>query len=194
MRPRFFASPNEFRSWLEKHHGDTRELWVGFHKKGSGRPSLTYPESVDEALCFGWIDGLTRSIDDASYMIRFTPRRERSKWSALNLKRVEELKAAGRMHRSGLAALDRRSKNEAGIYSYEQRHAARLDAAHEGRFRANKKAWKFFTTQSASYRTMATWWVVSAKKEETRVKRLATLIEDSAHGRTIRQLTRPPKA
>jgi uncharacterized protein YdeI (YjbR/CyaY-like superfamily) len=190
---RFFASPSEFRSWLEKHHDQASELWVGFYKKSSGRPSITWPEAVDEALCFGWIDGIRQTIDDERYANRFTPRRARSNWSAVNIKRVEELKAAGRMRPSGLAAFERRGQERSGI-SYEQRHAARLDAAHERRFRANKEAWQFFTTQSASYRTMAIWWVVSAKKEETRVKRLATLIEDSAHGRTIRQLTRPPKA
>jgi uncharacterized protein YdeI (YjbR/CyaY-like superfamily) len=191
MKPKFFATPAEFRSWLEKHHADTKELLVGYHKKGSGRPTITYLESVEEALCFGWIDGVQRSIDDVSYCIRFTPRRERSSWSAVNIQRVEQLKAAGRMHPSGLAAFDRRSKDRSGTYSYEQRDKARLEPAHERRFRANRKAWDFFTAQPAGYRTMAVWWVVSAKKEETRLRRLATLIEDSAHGRAVGPLRRP---
>jgi uncharacterized protein YdeI (YjbR/CyaY-like superfamily) len=191
---RFFASPSEFRSWLEKHHDQAAELWVGFYKKSSGRPSITWPEAVDEALCFGWIDGIRRTIDEERYANRFTPRRARSNWSAVNIKRVEELTTAGRMRPSGVAAFERRGQERPGIYSYEQRHTARLAAAQERRFRANKRAWEFFTTQSASYRTMAIWWVVSAKKDETRAKRLATLVEDSANGRRIKQLTRPPKA
>jgi uncharacterized protein YdeI (YjbR/CyaY-like superfamily) len=191
MKPKFFASRAAFRSWLEKHHADTKELLVAYYKKGSGRPSITYLESVEEALCFGWIDGVQRSIDDISYSIRFTPRRERSSWSAVNIKRVEKLEAEGRMHPSGLAAFDRRSKARSGVYSYEQRHSAKLEPAHEQRFRANRKAWDYFVAQPAGYRTMAIWWVVSAKKKETRLRRLDTLIEDSAHGRAVGPLRRP---
>jgi uncharacterized protein YdeI (YjbR/CyaY-like superfamily) len=191
MKPKFFASRAEFRSWLEKHHADTKELLVGYHKKGSGRSGITYLESVEEALCFGWIDGVQRSIDGVSYCIRFTPRRERSSWSAVNIQRVEKLKAEGRMHPSGLAAFDRRSKDRSGTYSYEQRHAAELEPAHERRFRANRKAWDYFVAQPGGYRTMAIWWVVSAKKEETRLRRLDMLIEDSARGRAVGPLRRP---
>lgn len=194
MKPTFFATPAELRAWFEKHHDTAKELWVGFYKKGSGRSGITWPESVDEALCFGWIDGVRKSIDDSSYTNRFTPRTRRSNWSAVNIGRVEELKRAGRMRPAGLAAFERRSEDRSGVYSYEQRHKAKLDRAQEKRFRENRKAWDFFKAQPGWYRTTAIWWVVSAKKEETRLRRLATLIEDSAHGRMIRQLRRPPKA
>ena len=191
--PTFFATPAEFRAWLEEHHAEARELWVGFYKVGSGRPSITWPEAVDEALCFGWIDGVRKGIDDASYIIRFTPRQARSTWSAVNIKRAQELIDLGLMHPSGLKAFAARAEEKSGIYAYEQRDAARLDEADERRFRDNSKAWDFFQAQAAWYRKTAIWWVVSAKKEDTRRKRLATLIEDSEHGRTIAPLTRRPK-
>ena len=191
MEPQFFETPSEFRAWLEEHHEGANELWVGFYKKGSGRPSITWPESVDEALCFGWIDGLRRSIDDERYVIRFTPRKSRSTWSLVNIRRVEELSRLGRMRPAGLRAFEARREKASGTYSYEQRYAATLDPDGEKRFRANRRAWDFFQAQSPSYRRAATWWVVSAKKEETRRKRLATLIEDSAAGRTVKPLTRP---
>jgi uncharacterized protein YdeI (YjbR/CyaY-like superfamily) len=191
IEPTFFATPSEFRSWLEKHHDEVGELLVGFHKKGSGRPSITYAESVEEALCFGWIDGVRRSIDDTSYSMRFTPRRARSSWIAVNVARVKGLTRQGRMHPAGLRAFEARSENKTGIYAYEQRHMAKLGAEQERRFRANRKAWGYFSAQSPSYRQTAIWWVVSAKKEETRQRRLATLMEDSEHGRTVRPLTRP---
>jgi len=190
LEPTFFATPDEFRAWLEKHHDEVGELLVGFHKKGSGRPSINYAESVEEALCFGWIDGVRRSIDDTSYSMRFTPRRVRSSWSAVNVGRVEELTRQGRMHPAGLRAFEARSEDKTGIYAYEQRHTAKLGAERERRFRANKKAWGYFSAQPPSYRQTAIWWVVSAKKEETRQRRLAALIEDSERGRTIRPLTR----
>ena len=190
MNPRFFATAEEFRAWLEEHHADETELWVGYCKKGSGRPSMTWPESVDEALCFGWIDGVRKSIDAESYANRFTPRRARSTWSAVNIRRVRELEALGRMRPAGLKAFAERAEERSGIYAYEQRAGAELGAEFEGLFRANEPAWAWFQAQPAGYRKTATWWVVSAKKEETRRKRLATLIEDSAHGRTIRPLTR----
>ena len=179
------------RAWLEENHDRATELWVGFHKKGSGRPSITWPESVDEALCFGWIDGVRKSLGPESYMIRFTPRKARSTWSAVNIKRARELAAEGRMRPAGLKAFEARTDDRSAIYSYEQRHAARLDPEHEREFRANAKAWDWFQSRPPSYRKTATWWVVSAKREETRLRRLRTLIEDSAQGKTIRQLTRP---
>ena len=191
MKPKFFASPADFRSWLEKHHADTKELLVAYYKKGSGRRTITYLESVEEALCFGWIDGVQRSIDDVSYCIRFTPRRERSSWSAVNIQRVEELKAAGRMHPSGLAAFDRRSKDRSGIYSYEQRHDAKLEPAHERRFAPTARPGTSSRPNRPGTERWPSGWVVSAKKEETRLRRLATLIEDSAHGRAIGPLRRP---
>jgi uncharacterized protein YdeI (YjbR/CyaY-like superfamily) len=189
--PRFFATPDDFRAWLEEHHANASELMVGFHKKGSGRPSITWPEAVDQALCFGWIDGVRKSIDDASYMIRFSPRKARSIWSAVNVKRARELQDLGLMHPAGIAAVERRSEDRSGIYSHEQRDAVTLDKAFEQEFRANAQAWEYFQRQAPSYRKAAIWWVASAKKDETRRKRLATLIADSARGRTVPPLTRP---
>jgi uncharacterized protein YdeI (YjbR/CyaY-like superfamily) len=191
MKPTFFATPAEFRAWLEANHETETELLVGFYKKGSGRPSITWPESVDEALCFGWIDGVRRSIDGEAYSIRFTPRTPRSIWSDANTKRAGELIEAGRMAAAGHAALERRDPSRAGVYSFEQRKAPKLAPEHERRFRANEAAWAWFNAQPPSYRRPAIHWVVSAKREETRERRLATLIEDSAAGRTIKPLTRP---
>ena len=191
MEPTFFATPAEFRAWLEEHHADRRELLVGFYKTGSGRPSITWPESVDEALCFGWIDGVRRGIDGDSYSIRFTPRRPGSIWSTANVKRARELIELGRMTPAGLAAFEARKEERSGVYSYEQREDARLDAAQEARFRASPRAWEWFEGQPPWYRRAALHWVASAKREETRERRLATLIEDSAHGRTVKPLTRP---
>jgi uncharacterized protein YdeI (YjbR/CyaY-like superfamily) len=193
MEPTFFATPAEFRAWLEEHHDSERELHVGYYKKGTGRPSMTWPESVDQALCFGWIDGVRRSLGEEAYTIRFTPRQARSTWSAVNLKRVPELIEAELMRPAGMRAYEARTEDRSQIYSYEQRGDAALSAEQEERFRAQPAAWDFFQAQPAGYRKTATWWVVSAKKEETRAKRLATLIEDSAAGRRIAQLTRPPK-
>jgi uncharacterized protein YdeI (YjbR/CyaY-like superfamily) len=191
MEPKFFATPADFRAWLEEHHGSERELWVGFHKKGSGRPSITWPESVDQALCFGWIDGVRKSLGPDSYVIRFTPRRARSTWSAVNVGRMRELIAQGVVHPAGLAAFEARREERSGTYSYENRDAARLDEAQERRFRANRAAWDYFQARPAGYRRTAIWWVVSAKREATRERRLDQLIEDSAAGRTIGPLTRP---
>lgn len=191
MKPVFFATPSNFRAWFEKHHDGPRELLVGFYKKGSGKPSITWPESVDVALCFGWIDGVRKTIDEDSYTIRFTPRKPASIWSAVNIKRVNELTTSGLMHPAGLQAFERRDEKKSAIYAYEQRTSATLDEAHEKQFRANKKAWAFFESQAPWYRRTATYWVVSAKREETRLKRLATLIDDSAQHRRIAQLTRP---
>jgi uncharacterized protein YdeI (YjbR/CyaY-like superfamily) len=193
MEPTFFATPEDFRAWLDAHHETENELLVGFHKKGSGRPSITWPESVDQALCFGWIDGVRRSLGDDSYSIRFTPRKQRSNWSAVNVRRVGELTALGLMRPAGLAAFERRSDDRTAIYSYEQRKTAKLDAAQERRFKANAGAWKWFQAQPAGYRRTATYWVISAKRPQTRERRLEQLIEDSAAGRTIRLLTPPSR-
>jgi len=187
----FFASASEWRAWLEQHHQQSTELWVGFYKRDSGRPSITWPEAVDGALCFGWIDGIRKSIDTISYTIRFTPRKPRSTWSAINIKRMAALKKLGLVHEVGLQAFQRRTGNRSAIYAYEQREGATLTAPYEKQFRANKPAWTFFQAQPPWYRRTSSWWVISAKKEETRQKRLARLIDDSAHGRTIRSLTRP---
>jgi uncharacterized protein YdeI (YjbR/CyaY-like superfamily) len=193
MKPTFFKSPAELRRWFEKHHDKTQELLVGFYKKGSGKPSITWPESVDEALCFGWIDGIRRSLDDISYTIRFTPRKPHSTWSAVNIKRAQELADLGRMQPAGLKAFRERTEDRSRIYSYEQRQTVQLDDQHEKKLRANKKAWAFFQSQPPWYQQAARWWVMSAKREETQLKRLDTLIEDSANGRTVAPLTRPQK-
>jgi uncharacterized protein YdeI (YjbR/CyaY-like superfamily) len=189
--PMFFASPVEWRAWLEKHHADKRELWVGFYKRGSGRPSITWPEGVDGALCFGWIDGVRKSIDAISYKIRFTPRKPRSVWSAININRVAELLKSGLMHSAGLAAFENRDDARSAIYAYEQRKTAKLPALFEKKFREHAGAWKFFRSQPPWYQRTSTYWVISAKREETRLKRLATLIDCSAGKRNIPSLNRP---
>ena len=190
-KPKFFPAPNQWRAWLEKNHASTDELWVGFYKRDSGHPSITWPESVDGALCFGWIDGVRKSIDGISYMIRFTPRRSRSVWSAINIKRVGELKELGLMHPAGLTAFEKRNGSRSAIYAYEQRKTAKLPREFETQFRSDEAAWAFFQSQAPWYRRTSTYWVISAKKEETRLKRLATLIDCSRRKRTIPQLTRP---
>lgn len=193
-KPRFFTSPDEFREWLEANHAQEQELWVGFHKRHTGKPSLTWPESVDCALSFGWIDGIRKSLGENSYAIRFTPRKPTSTWSAINIKRVAELSKLGLMHPAGLRAFAQRKGEKSGIYAYEQRQKAKLTQAYEKQFRANQVAWDFYQAQPNWYRRVSAYWVISAKREETRLKRLATLIDDSAHNRTIRPLTRPGKS
>jgi uncharacterized protein YdeI (YjbR/CyaY-like superfamily) len=185
---RFFKKPGDFRKWLEAHHESETELWVGFYKKDSGKTSITWPQSVDEALCFGWIDGLRKNIDEISYKIRFTPRKERSTWSAVNIKRVGELIEQGLMRPAGLKAFAARQENRSGIYAYEQR-SPELPEQYAKKLRKNSAAWKFFQAQPPSYRKVVNWWVISARQEETRLRRLDTLIDDSANGRTIRQFT-----
>jgi len=182
---RFFATPGDFRKWLKAHHDHARELWVGFYKKASGRPSITWPESVDEALCVGWIDGIRKTIDAKSYKIRFTPRKATSNWSAINIARVKVLTALDRMRPAGRKAFALRQEKKSGIYAYENRKLAVLDGASEKRFRSHPKAWKFFQSQPAGYRKLMTWWVISAKREETRRKRLEKLISESEAGRRL---------
>ncbi len=193
MNPRFFARPADLRAWLEEHHETKRELWVGFYRKGSGRPSITWPEAVDEALCFGWIDGIRKRIDEDAYVIRFTPRKRSSRWSTVNVARVRVLARGGRMRPAGRAAFEARAEARTGVYSYEQRHRARLDRAAGREFRANAGAWTFFEAQPPGYRRIVVWWVVSAAKEETRRRRLATLIEHSAKGERIPLLGSPAR-
>jgi uncharacterized protein YdeI (YjbR/CyaY-like superfamily) len=188
----YFPSPAAFRRWLAAHHSSARELLVGFYKKGSGKPSLTWPESVDEALCFGWIDGVRNSVDTERYTIRFTPRKRASTWSAVNVERVRVLSEERRMRPAGLAAFRERRENRSGIYSYENR-PEELPEPYQGEFRKNRLAWDHFEAQPPWYRRAATWWVISAKKEETRAKRLAALMEASAEGRPIPPLARPPR-
>jgi uncharacterized protein YdeI (YjbR/CyaY-like superfamily) len=193
LKPTFFAKPQEFRTWLEHNHETATELLVGFHKKGTGKPSMTWPESVEQALCFGWIDGVRRSLGDDSYTIRFTPRKRTSTWSRVNLEKVEELKRRGLMRPAGLLAHKARRAAKTGIYSYEQRESAELPVEYGERLRADPAAWEFWTSRPPSYRKAAVWWVVSAKREETRERRLARLIEDSRSGRTVPPLTLPGK-
>jgi uncharacterized protein YdeI (YjbR/CyaY-like superfamily) len=193
VKPRFFATPADFRRWLEANHLEAVELWVGFHKVHTGKPSLTWPQSVDEALCFGWIDGLRRSLGGDSYAIRFTRRKATSIWSNVNTRRVAELKKLGLMAPAGLAAFGLRDPGRSGIYSFEAEGVAKehaFDATAERKFRASKKAWAFFESQPPGYRRIAVKWVMSAKREETRVKRLAQLIADSARGERFELYTR----
>ena len=184
MTPKFFKTPSAFRKWLAAHHATVNELWVGYYKKGTGKPSITWPESVDEALCFGWIDGLRKRIDDDSYKIRFTPRRSGSIWSGVNMKRANELIKEGLMQPTGLKAFEARKEYRSGIYAYEQR-SAELVEPYAGSLRRNKAAWEFFQSQPPGYHKLMNWWIVSAKREETRLKRLNKLIEESAAGRRL---------
>jgi uncharacterized protein YdeI (YjbR/CyaY-like superfamily) len=184
MKPRFFRTPADFRKWLKQNHATAPELWVGFYKKDSGKPSIIWPESVDEALCFGWIDGIRKTIDAVSYQIRFTPRRVTSVWSAVNIKRVAVLTAESRMQPAGLKAFAARRENKSGIYSYEQRRA-QLEEPYQRMLKKNKAAWDFFQAQPPWYRKQIGWWVVSAKKEETRLQRLEKLIATSARGKRL---------
>lgn len=180
----FFATAVDFHAWLAEHHADTQELWVGFYKKDSGRASLTYPESVDEALCFGWIDGIRKSLDAESYTCRFTPRRPGSLWSPFNIQRVQELITLGRMQPPGISAYDSRKEKIFGEFTYANR-SPDLAEPYAGILKQNTAAWAFYQAQPPSYRKVANWWVVCAKQEETRLKRLAELAECCVQGRLI---------
>jgi uncharacterized protein YdeI (YjbR/CyaY-like superfamily) len=188
MTPTFFETPARFRAWLEQHQASAKELWVGFYKVKSGKGGMVYPQALDEALCYGWIDGMVRRVDEVSYMQRFTPRRKGSSWSLVNTRRAAELIAAGRMRPSGLAAFEARVANRTGVYSFEQR-APRLEPAFKRQLDADAGARDFLDRQPPSYRRLATWWVMSAKKPETRARRFATLLADSRAGRRIRAAT-----
>jgi uncharacterized protein YdeI (YjbR/CyaY-like superfamily) len=189
MQPLFFAKPSELRQWFEDNHDKEREVLIGFYKKGTKLPSITWSESVDEALCFGWIDGIRKSIDETSYMIRFTPRKPKSIWSAVNLQKVEELTQKGLMQPTGLAIYHQREQKNEKVYAFEQT-SIELNEEYEAKFKANIKAWDFFASQAPYYQKTAIWWVISAKREETRLKRLQILIEDSEVGQKIGQLRR----
>jgi uncharacterized protein YdeI (YjbR/CyaY-like superfamily) len=185
----FFASPTELRDWLTRHSESEAELWVGFHRKATGRASVSWAEVVDQALCFGWIDGIRKKLDEETFTNRLTPRKRGSTWSALNIKRVGELEKEGLLQPAGRRAFEARDPKKSEIYSYERSSAAFNDEL-MSRFRADEGAWRFFQSQPPSYRRTATWWVVSASREETRLRRLATLIEDSAAGRRVGPLRR----
>ena len=185
MEPVFFPTPNDLRKWFRQNHERAEELWIGYYKKGTGKPSVTWPESVDEALCVGWIDGIRKSVDAESYKIRFTPRRRGSIWSAVNIARVKALTQERRMQPAGEKAFAAREENKSGIYSYEQRRPE-LEEPYASVLRKDKAAWKFFQAQPPYYRKIMSWWVVSAKQEATRQKRLRQLIEASARGERLR--------
>ena len=181
----FFETADEFLAWLEKHGAAKSELTVGYYKRGTKRGSMTWPESVDAALCYGWIDGVRKRIDEHCYQIRFTPRKPQSLWRAINVERVRVLKAAGRMREAGLKAYSHRREEKSKIYSYEQKQTATLEPGHEARFRKAKAAWKFFEAQPKGYRKLVIWRIVSAKRPETRERRLKDLIEASREKRRL---------
>lgn len=188
--PRFFSTPAKFRAWLEKNHESASELWVGYYRTGSGKPSITWPNSVDEALCFGWIDGVRKTVDDTSYMIRFTPRRPDSIWSNVNIAKMEKLLADGRVMPAGVAAYARRSDTRSGVYEYEKgkladRSTSAFDVDVLRTFKREREAWRFFESQPPYYRKMMTFWIMSAKKPETRTKRLEKLMDQSARGERV---------
>lgn len=183
-KPRFFASPTAFRAWLKANHKKAPELIVGYYKKHTGRPSMTWPQSVAEALCYGWIDGIRRSLDDERYTIRFTPRRARSTWSAVNIRLVAELEAAGKMTAAGRAVFIARPDPDSMGYTHQKREAS-LDAASIKTFKKNKTAWEFFEAQPPSYRKKMAWWIVAAKQAETRGRRLKKVIEISEEGKRV---------
>jgi uncharacterized protein YdeI (YjbR/CyaY-like superfamily) len=184
-KPTFFPSSSDFHAWLRAHHDRATELLVGMFKRDSGKPSITWSESVDAALCFGWIDGVRKRIDEASYSIRFTPRRPQSIWSAINTKRAQALIEEGIMQPAGIAAFKRRSEEKSRVYTYEQKNPAKLGRKFERQFRARKKAWHFFRAQAPFYQKMAIGWIMGAKREETRRKRFARLLRDSSQLRRI---------
>jgi uncharacterized protein YdeI (YjbR/CyaY-like superfamily) len=188
--PIFFSSPQEFYAWLEEHHETEAEVYVGYWKKHTGKPSLTWSQAVDQALCFGWIDGRLNRIDDESHMQRFTPRKPNSNWSKVNIAKVAKLAEAGQMRPAGVAAFERRRDDRSGVYSFERGEDPKLPPEMDERFRASAEAWEFFQAQPPSYRRTAIHLVMSAKRPETREKRLDTLIEDSAAGLRIKQLRR----
>ncbi len=189
----FFPSPAAFRAWLAEHHDSATELWVGFHKRHTSKPSLTWPQSVDQALCYGWIDGVRKSLGSDAYMIRFTPRKPTSIWSAVNIRRAKELAREGLMTPAGTAAFGRRRDDRSAIYAYEQRQRATLPPPYQRKLAANAGALRFFQRQPPSYRHLAAYYVTSAKKEETRERRLAQLIECSARGERLPGFS-PPRS
>lgn len=187
---KYFKTPASLRSWFEKNHAKKKEQWIGYYKKDSGTPSITWPESVDQALCFGWIDGIRKSIDGKRYTIRFTPRRPKSIWSAINIKRATELKKLGLMKKEGLELFERRDGKKSNRYSFEQRKNPVLPIRYKKMFYANGTAWKFFVSQPSWYRKTSVWWVISAKQENTRLRRLEQLLRDSEKGISIPVLRR----
>jgi uncharacterized protein YdeI (YjbR/CyaY-like superfamily) len=187
--PIFFESPADWRAWLQEHHESRTEVFVGLYKAKSRPGSMTWSQAVDEALCFGWIDGIRRGVDADRTSLRFTPRKARSTWSAVNIEKAQRLKAAGLMAPAGERAFEARTEDNSRIYSFEQENVE-LPAEAERRLRAKRKAWEFWESRPPGYRKIATWWLISAKREETRERRLATLVEDCAAGRLIKSQRR----
>src|SRR4030095_8605640 len=192
MTPIFFATQSDLRKWFEKNHDKEKELWLGFYKTSSGKQSVTWLESVDQSLCFGWIDGVRKSLGRDSYVIRFTPRKAKSIWSAINIKKIKELTKLGLMRQAGIDAFNKRDEKKSRVYSFEQKNI-KLDKDFEKKFRQNKQAWKFFQSQPPSYQKPSIWWVISAKNETTKQKRLNTLIKDSEAGQKIARLRPYPR-
>ena len=184
MKPTFFRNQKELRKWFEKNHKNEKEIWVGFYKKDSGKANFTWSQSVDQALCFGWIDGIRKSIDEVSYRIRFTPRNPKSNWSAINIKKIKELTKLGLMHPAGIEAFKKREEKRSEVYSFEQ-NKVKLSKEYELKFKSNKKAWEFFQSLPPSTKKPSVWWVMSAKKEETQLKRLDILIKSSEEGKKV---------
>jgi uncharacterized protein YdeI (YjbR/CyaY-like superfamily) len=185
MNPHFFKTPADFRQWLDKNHDQEKELLVGFYKTGTKKPSITWPESVDQALCYGWIDGVRKSIDEESYTIRFTPRKPTSIWSAINIKKMEELQAKGLVKPEGITAFEKRTESKSRIYSHEREKDAELPVALDKVLKANKKAWEFFSTQAPSYQKVMLHWITSAKQEKTVQSRFEKLIQASEEGKRV---------
>jgi uncharacterized protein YdeI (YjbR/CyaY-like superfamily) len=192
LNPIYFESPAAFRAWLEEHHETETEVWVGYFKKATGKQGMSWSQAVDEALCFGWIDGIAKRVDHERHQQRFTPRKPASNWSAINVGKVAALRAEGRMRPAGEAAFARRTDDRSNVYSFEQREDPRLEPEQQAQLEADAAAWAYFQSKPPSYRRTAIWWVISAKRPETRARRLATLIADSAAGRTIKPLTPSP--
>lgn len=188
MKLVFFPTQKDLRKWFEKNHKKEKELIAGYYKVSSGKPSITWSQSVDEALCFGWIDGIRRSVDEESYCIRFTPRNPKSNWSAINIKKVEDLTKLGLMKPEGLQAFDLRKEKKSKIYAYENSEVL-FNKTFEKQFKANKKAWGFYQTTTPTYRKVTTRWVMSAKQESTKLKRLNELINDCAAGKCIKAMS-----
>lgn len=190
MQPNFFKTQKDLRKWFEENHNKLDEVWIGYYKKATGKPSITWPESVVEAICFGWIDGIRKSIDEERYMIRFTPRKKNSNWSTVNIEKVKKLTKLGKMKPEGIEAYKRRKEHKSKVYSYEQK-IIQLDKSYEDKFKKNKKAWKFFSEKLApSYKKSSIRWVMSAKQKKTRLTRLEVLVDSSAKGERIHLLKR----
>ncbi len=187
MKPLFFSNQLKFREWLKRHHADEKELLVGFYKVTSGKESMTWPQSVDQALCFGWIDGVRKSIDEESYTIRFTPRKTTSIWSSVNIKKIKDLTEKGLMQVAGLEAFKHRKDDKSSIYTYEKKEMV-LDKALEKKFKSNKQAWDFFQSMAPSYKKSVINWLMTAKQESTTQRRFDELIKDCEAKRKIKHL------